>query len=692
MAEEERSRAMSLIPYAPDHSREIVLRHESTVVVYDPRSRQLSLRSTTPKLERCPACHRPFLDDPAQHAEHVSSDIPSSTSYMDPSYFNMLRQALPDAGGRSSRPSSPRRRLDSPEHRRSPEPPIVPPSGAEFVASEPRATNGHGISKQAFSSNYFKTFFKEERELGRGGKGVVLLVTHMIDGVSLGQFACKRVPVGDDHAWLEKVLIEVQTLQNLSHPNLVSYRHVWLEDFKINNFGPSNVPCAFILQQYCDSGDLHNFVLGPSTTTPSTWELKERLRRRSKGQMDRPDSSSGLRRMHFEEIYTFFKDITSGLHYLHTHGFIHRDIKPNNVLLHMTGGKMRALLSDFGEVQGTDSARTGTGATGTVSYCAPEVLSRDTPNGPFGNFTVKSDVFSLGMILHFMCFGTLPYSSADQINEDNEDIDELRAEIMSWRGFNDDERRGRTDLPEELWKFLKRLLAIDPDQRPSTDEILRGIHAAQDLEDMDEVFSSRATQEDARSSSRISAASPSPHPRTQFGRKLSGSKTHPGLLPNKALAPQQHRHHSPAHDETERPVSPTTTSAIIRRKHPPPALSPTHHSHSRPSSPQLALPPPPPRPSTLEVWQPALTAVIKIILFLGKYLSLTMPCAPLSSRPLLAIPLLSLAALDFVVESGRSRPRVVSGSTLLLLTVHALVVIQARQRGVLCVRFAERAY
>lgn len=77
----------------------------------------------------------------------------------------------------------------------------------------------------------------------------MLLVQHVLDGVQLGKFACKRVPVGDDHEWLEKVLIEVQLLQNLSHQNLVSYRHVWLEDFQVSNFGPS-VPCAFILQQF----------------------------------------------------------------------------------------------------------------------------------------------------------------------------------------------------------------------------------------------------------------------------------------------------------------------------------------------------------------------------------------------------------------------------------------------------------
>lgn len=63
----------------------------------------------------------------------------------------------------------------------------------------------------------------------------MFLVKHMLDGVSLGNFACKRVPVGNNHAWLEKVLNEVQLLQSLSHTNLVSYRHVWLEDMVIHS-------------------------------------------------------------------------------------------------------------------------------------------------------------------------------------------------------------------------------------------------------------------------------------------------------------------------------------------------------------------------------------------------------------------------------------------------------------------------
>ena len=71
------------------------------------------------------------------------------------------------------------------------------------------------------------------------------------------------------------------------------------------------------------------------------------------------------------------------------------------------------------------------GSTGTISYCAPEVLQLDA-SGNYGNFTFKSDIFSMGMILYFMCFGRLPYQSANAIQEELEDIDELRAEISDW--------------------------------------------------------------------------------------------------------------------------------------------------------------------------------------------------------------------------------------------------------------------
>ena len=341
---------------------------------------------------------------------------------------------------------------------------------AEFVSSTPAVQEGSRIRRESFSPNYFNTFFVEERELGRGGKGVVLLVRHEIDSCQLGHFACKRVPVGNDHAWLEKVLVEVELLAKLSHPNLVSYRHVWLEDVQLTNFGPS-VACAFILQQYCNSGDLHHYVLGDQPKEPTKEELKAQMRRRSKGTAERPQGPfAAQRRLPFEEIYSLFKNITSGLAYLHSANYIHRDLKPSNCLLHREGTHLVCLMSDFGEVQPENAMRNSTGSTGTISYCAPEVLRRDAL-GRYENFTTKSDIFSLGMILYFMCFGRLPYESANALQEELEDVDQLRDEITQWKGFQD-ERRERPDLPPKLYQLLKKLLALNPMERPSANEVL----------------------------------------------------------------------------------------------------------------------------------------------------------------------------------------------------------------------------
>lgn len=155
------------------------------------------------------------------------------------------------------------------------------------------------------------------------------------------------------------VLIEVQLLQGLSHPNLVSYRHVWLEDTQITRFSPS-IPCAFILQQYCNAGDLLQYIIGQATRTTSTKEmLKEQMRRRSRGHSEKPKQS--LRKLSFEEIYSFFKDITSGLAHLHAANYIHRDLKPSNCLLHKDGNDFKCLISDFGEVQAENVIRKSTG-------------------------------------------------------------------------------------------------------------------------------------------------------------------------------------------------------------------------------------------------------------------------------------------------------------------------------------------
>ena len=98
----------------------------------------------------------------------------------------MLRDANGGVGQHSP-PSSPIRRLVQPAFPSGSSYASSPVSEAEFVNSTPAPQTGHSIKKKALSPDYFKTFFVEEKELGRGGKGVVLLVRHVLDGVNLGR-------------------------------------------------------------------------------------------------------------------------------------------------------------------------------------------------------------------------------------------------------------------------------------------------------------------------------------------------------------------------------------------------------------------------------------------------------------------------------------------------------------------------
>ncbi|KAH6978967.1 kinase-like domain-containing protein [Fusarium venenatum] len=732
---------MSLIPYQPHEGREIVLRHHNAIVVRDSQSHRLEIRG----ISTCPTCHQPLTrSENTPDRGYDRSFGARQETYVDPDYFRMLRAVNSNNDASTDGPPSPVRRIFGPSlgvadgtHQTSPPPPA--PEEAEFVSSAPGVAQVEGsrIRRDAFSPNYFNTFFVEERVLGKGGKGVVLLVRHEIDGCALGQFACKRVPVGDDHAWLEKVLIEVELLAKLSHPNLVSYRHVWLEDVRLTRFGPS-VACAFILQQYCNGGDLHQYIIGGAPREATKEELKAQMRRRSKGQLETPvDLVNGNRVLAVEEIYSLFKDITSGVAYLHAANYIHRDLKPSNCLMHREGGRTICLISDFGEVQPENVVRKSSGTTGTISYCAPEVLKMDTSSGRYANFTTKSDIFALGMILYFMCFGRLPYQNANALQEELEDVDELREEITHWTGFHD-ERRERPDLPPRLYQLLKKLLSLDPAERPSANEVLKAMRG----ESMS--FENGSSQEPVPNlgiATRIQNLDSPAHPSTPVPgpRHRNQTSTQDKFEELGALARSTARDLSPTKSGQSSRLDPHgqslsrhrgSHSMVVSRSQESrrssivtPAVSVSDASesadlHERRSSqsPPLLMPPPTTaadalrRRATIFILHfmnlagshsPLLSYIIRLGLFGIKVTTLVRPCWPLMAELNVAIPLIGVAALDLGLPQVTSySPMMIQGHgdyfssgprawglgmSLVLLVLHFTVLWVASGWETLCV-------
>ena len=538
-----------------------------------------------------------------------------------------------------------------------------PPAGAEFIGSEPTTSGDQGISSSAFSPGYFQQFFRTERELGRGGNGVVLLVEHVIDGVPLGHFACKRIPVGDSRTYFEKVIVEVKLLQKIPHKNLVAYHWTWLEDHQPSMFGPS-IPCLWILQDYCNGGDLHSYVRGPQKSASTSEKLKNKIRRKSRGDMIPPDELRGPSKLSLDEIFSFFRDITSGLHHLHQKGYIHRDLKPSNCLLQRDDGKTRVLISDFGEVQAAGAKRVSSGATGTISYCAPEVLQRNA-DGSFGDFTTKSDIFSLGMIVYFMCFGRLPYANADDINEENEDLDELKAEIEKWSGL-DEESWMRPDLPERLYKYLKKLLSVNPHERPSTEEILASIKGGAALGEAVEEHTPRVSSVDSPAPKATSRTRKPPY-LSSPGRQYSNENTN---TRSRSPIKQHERNQS-------RTLSPLADSLAIQPKKidfPPAKVA------SPKQSPRLMLPPPETKTTSVvsATQHPQFGAAMRAAFFLAKLLLVSVPCTPYATNRWLMYPLLGLAALDLGLVAFTI------WQSLFLLGLHVATVFAARHFSGLC--------
>ena len=94
--------------------------------------------------------------------------------------------------------------------------------------------------------------------------------------------------------------------------------------------------------------------------------------------------------------------LTSGIEYIHRHGLIHRDIKPDN-LFYMSDGTVK--ISDFGIAAPIGSSNEGDAIQGTIYYCAPEVLT-GAPT------SIANDIYSMGVVFYECLTGFLPFDGS----------------------------------------------------------------------------------------------------------------------------------------------------------------------------------------------------------------------------------------------------------------------------------------
>ena len=151
------------------------------------------------------------------------------------------------------------------------------------------------------------------------------------------------------------------------------------------------------------------------------------------------------------------KEIVNGLMFLHEQKFIHRDLKPGNIL-YTTDPTLHFKIADFGLTKNTStsSMMTSTGgsgvamAAGTRCWVAPELVSMNSKE-----HTLQSDIFSLGLVLHYLhTLGNHPF------------INESEPAHVIERKIVENPPKLDQSLRAEVVSFLQVLLTKDPLKRP----------------------------------------------------------------------------------------------------------------------------------------------------------------------------------------------------------------------------------
>jgi Protein kinase domain len=195
------------------------------------------------------------------------------------------------------------------------------------------------------------------REIGRGGYSIVYQARDRDVG---GDVAVKLLvpPPATAHLARERLRREVHAVRGLSHANIVAVYDLLDEE-----------PWSFIVMEYVAGGDLH-------------------VRVRDRGPLSA------------DEVVRVGRDVAAALGAAHRRGILHRDVKPQNILLDTDG---RARLTDFGsaKLDGQIGITATGGLAGTLAYAAPEVLA-----GRRGD--ARADIYALGLTLYYALTGAPP--------------------------------------------------------------------------------------------------------------------------------------------------------------------------------------------------------------------------------------------------------------------------------------------
>jgi len=270
--------------------------------------------------------------------------------------------------------------------------------------------------------------FRIEARLGNGSFGVVYKAVGLASGLAVAVKMIPREKLNDPSTLSKRtVLNEVRlAIMMVNHPNVVRVLHV--DEGTDTETGP------IIMMEYVEGGTLHQYL-----------DLK------------RNNNES----LTLDEALVLMRGIALGAQAINEH-LVHRDIKPDNILLEGPAVAPRPRIADFGIAKvALEQTRPDTfKGVQHVWYMAPEVWRREKN-------TPMIDVYSVGLVYYEIM--TLSHPHLSRVSDPSD--------WTEWREVHlntpcPDVRESRADVPLSLAKLLLRMTDKSPGNRPGWDEIL----------------------------------------------------------------------------------------------------------------------------------------------------------------------------------------------------------------------------
>jgi len=247
------------------------------------------------------------------------------------------------------------------------------------------------------------------KKIGKGSFASIYKVFNIEDDKT---YALKRIDISNKSKKLVKTFEqEIRIMTSMNHDHILKLYKVIRSRHHIN-----------MIIEYCDSGDLHQYLSKLKTKILSE------------------DACSDI-----------LCQISMGLQHLRQHKYIHRDLKPQNILLHSNGnGRYILKIADFGFTRELDHNNMAETICGSPLYMAPEVLHSQS-------YDERADLWSIGVLMYQMLFGNYPIEATNTI--------ELVKKIKLFQL-----RLPHQQFSPQCIDLLERLLVKDPKHRIGFDQ------------------------------------------------------------------------------------------------------------------------------------------------------------------------------------------------------------------------------